>query len=396
MSHYKNSRDAAVTALLISPDRKLSEGFLASVQEQRGFEVLAEIKEYPTANTLDIRIRQARPEVVLIDVATDLAAAVELIEFVGTLTPPVLTAGLHWSNDSEAVIRVLRAGASEFLYSPFDAAAQRDAIVRLRKLRQSDRDEQVELGKVIVFTGAKPGSGSSTLATHAAHAIRARGGKRVLLVDLDLEGGSVGFYLKLQASYSIADALDHAGQMDAAMWSALTVSSNGVDVLAAPEAPVSAPVEQARLHDVLEYARMLYDYVIVDTPAVFHRTALLALSESDQAYLVSSGDLASLHLSRKAAGFLANLGFEKERYRVVVNRVNRKDGISPADMEKIFNAKVYASVPNEYFSLHRVISLGQPLSTDCEVGKAIANLAAKLTGVAPEKGAPAKAVLSRA
>jgi hypothetical protein len=49
-------------------------------------------------------------------------------------------------------------------------------------------------------------------------------------------------------------------------------------------------------------------------------------------------------------------------------------------MEKIFNSKVYASVPNEYFSLHRVISLGQPLAADCELGKAIANLAAKLAG----------------
>jgi pilus assembly protein CpaE len=215
----------------------------------------------------------------------------------------------------------------------------------------------------------------------------------VLLIDLDLEGGSVGFYLKLPPSYSVADAIEHADRMDAAVWSALTVQSNGIDVLAAPEVPQASPIDPARLHDVLEYARMLYDYVIVDAPPVFHRTALLALSECDQAYLVSSADLASLHLARKAVGFLSGLGFEKERYQVVVNRVSRKDGIAPGDMEKIFNSKVYASVPNEYFSLHRVISLGQPLAADCELGKAIAALASKLAsaGAAAPKSPAVKA-----
>jgi pilus assembly protein CpaE len=378
MGAFKQNREAAVTSVLVSPDRELANQFLAAVQDQRAFEVLAELREYPSTNTLDIRLRQTRPEAVLIDAATDLESAIGLIGFLASMDPPVLAVGLHWRNESDSVIRVLRAGASEFLHSPFDPAAQREAAARLKKLGRSDRGAEVELGKVYVFTAAKPGSGTSTLATHAAHAVRGKAGKRVLLIDLDLEGGSVGFYLKLPPAYSVADALEHADRMDAAVWSALTVQSNGIDVLAAPEIPQASPIDPARLHDVLEYARMLYDYVIVDAPPVFHRTALLALSECDQACLVSSADLASLHLARKAVGFLSGLGFEKERYQVVVNRVSRKDGIAPGDMEKIFNSKVYASVPNEYFSLHRVISLGQPLAADCELGRAIAALASKL------------------
>jgi len=64
----------------------------------------------------------------------------------------------------------------------------------------------------------------------------------------------------------------------------------------------------------------------------------------------------------------------------VVNRASKRDGIGVADMEKLFNCPVYSSIPNDYFSLHRVITLGQPLSGDGELAKAIDGLAQKLAG----------------
>jgi pilus assembly protein CpaE len=271
-------------------------------------------------------------------------------------------------------------GASEFLHAPFDPAVQREAIARIRRLRQPEATSEPEQGRVIVFTSAKPGSGSSTLATHTAHAIRKATGKRVLLADLDLEGGTIAFYLKLQPAYSMVDALEQADRLDAGIWSSLTVNSTGVDVLAAPDQPYSDGVDATRLHEVIEYARLLYDWVIIDAPTVFHRVSLLAVSESDQAYLVSTSDLASLHLARRAVNLLTQLGFGKDRYQVVVNRLSKRDGIGGSDIEKIFNCQVHASIPNDYFALHRVISLGQPLSPDCDLGKAIAALAARVSG----------------
>ena len=38
-------------------------------------------------------------------------------------------------------------------------------------------------------------------------------------------------------------------------------------------------------------------------------------------------------------------------------------------------ARVHASLPNDYFSLHRVVTLGQPLGAEGELGKAIEMLA---------------------
>jgi len=139
-------------------------------------------------------------------------------------------------------------------------------------------------------------------------------------------------------------------------------------------------VEHARLHVVLNYSRMIYDWIVVDLPLVFQRTSLITLSESDQAFLVSTSELPSLHLARKAVNMLEQLGLPKDRFKMVVNRISKRDGIGIADMEKLFNCPVYSSIPNDYFSLHRVITLGQPLSGDGDLGKAIDGLAQKLAG----------------
>ncbi len=389
MDALRRTRDSGLTTLLISPDREMSAALSATLDESRAFQILSDLKEYPTLNALDIRLRQLKPDVLLIDAATNLDAACELIRACAAYQPPVLTVGLDRANNTASVVTLLRAGASEFLCAPFEPAVQKEAVARLRRLRQPEADSPQTVGKVIVFTAAKPGAGSSTLATHTAHAIRKATGKRVLLCDLDLENGTIGFYLKIQSSLSVLDALEKADRLDAGLWSTFTVNAGGIDVLAAPDQPVSTAIDAAKLHDLLEYARLLYDWVVLDVPTVFHRTALMTVSESDHTYVVSTSDLASLHLARKAINLLIQVGFSKDRYQIVMNRMSKRDEIGGSDIEKIFNCPVYASLPNDYFALHRVISLGQPLAVDCELGRAIASLASRVAGVAHGPNKPA-------
>jgi len=42
---------------------------------------------------------------------------------------------------------------------------------------------------------------------------------------------------------------------------------------------------------------------------------------------------------------------------------------------------VHASLPNDYFALHRVVTLGQPLGAENDLGRAIENVAQRLCGV---------------
>jgi pilus assembly protein CpaE len=367
-----------ITAVLIAPDRDLAQQLLNTLPQTRYFQILADLKSYPPHQTLEIRARQLKPHAVLIDLASDTAAALELIRFISTLTPPVLVIGLHTSNDAQAILQSLRAGASEFLYAPFEAATQREAVTRLRRLVQPETPTPTEAGHAVAFASSKPGSGASTIATQTAFSLHRLTGKRVLLADCDLTGGTIGFYLKLSHSYSLVDALQHAEHLDPALWGSLTVNYGGVDILPAPAVPYADPLDGARLRLLAEQARWMYEWVILDLPTIFTRTSLMVVSECERAYVVSTAELPSLHLTRKALTMVDQLGFPKERFHVLINRVDKRDNIGIADMEKLFGCKVHASLPSDYFALHRVVTLGQPLGTDCELGRSIESVAQRL------------------
>jgi pilus assembly protein CpaE len=117
----------------------------------------------------------------------------------------------------------------------------------------------------------------------------------------------------------------------------------------------------------------------------------MAISECERAYLVSTTELPSLHLTRKALNLVDQIGFPKDRFHVLVNRMDRRDDISVTDMEKLFGVPVHASLPNDYFSLHRVVTLGQPLGADGDLGKAIEGLVLRMTGAFAAGKKPAAA-----
>jgi pilus assembly protein CpaE len=392
MSPRRQTRESELNAILIAPNRDLAELFLATVPKVRGFQVLGDIRNYPSRQTLEIRLRQLRPEVALLDLATSLEEAGEVIRYLSSLEPPVQVVGLHTQNDSEVLLGAVRMGASEFLYAPFDPSMQLEALARLRKLRQPEASVESDFGKVIMFASAKPGSGASTLATQTAFALKRTTGRRVLLADCDLGGGSIGFLLKLGQKHSLVNAIENPA-LDVAAWSDYVVTCGGVDILTGPEAPYVMPVDPARFQDLVQFMRSLYDWIVLDMPSIFHRISLMGLSEAERAFLVSTSELPSLHLTRKASSLLSQLGFGRERFQVLVNRVNKRDGLGGAEIGRLFDCQVHSSYPNDYFSLHRVITLGRPLTSDCELGKAIENLASKLTAASEaEKKKPGGAL----
>jgi len=373
-----------LTALAITPDRELALQFASTLSTTRAFHILAELKAYPPLQTLDIRLRQLRPDIVFIDLATDLEQAAQIIEFVAQMRPPVFVVGLHRENSPEAILRSLRAGATEFLHAPFEIEMQREAIGRISRLRAPQSRSEVERGKLLAFTYSKPGSGATTLACQTAFAVKRLSAKRVLLADFDLSNGSIGFFFKVSHWYSLVDALQQLSSADDTDWASLVVNTDGVDILPAPETPATLPADPERLHDLLEYTRGIYDYIVIDLPSVFERLSLITLSDSDDAFLVCTADLPSMHLTRKAVSYLTHIGFGQERYRVLVNRLGKQDSISGEDMGKIFGAPVAKTFPNDYLALHKGLTVGQPLGPKTPLGRSVEEFAGTLAARAAE------------
>ena len=93
---------------------------------------------------------------------------------------------------------------------------------------------------------------------------------------------------------------------------------------------------------------------------------------------------------------LGQLGFGKERFQALINRVDGRDGLREADVGKIFNCPVLGSFPNDYFSMDRALAMGEPLEESEDLGRAVAEFAARLAGApAGEKRRPAVPVNAR-
>jgi pilus assembly protein CpaE len=359
---------AELTALLVAPDRQLAGQFTSTLPATHSFQVLADLRAYPTEQALDMRLRQFQPAVVLLDLATDFETAASLIRFCAAVRPGVRIVGLHAVNDSEAILRSLRLGATEFLAAPFDPEVQRQAVNRIRRLLGPPAPADPEPGRVALFSSAKPGSGASVLAAQTALSLRSLTAKSVLLADLDSMCGTAAFYLKVPPG-------DAAQPVPAA---------SGIDVLAASGIPGCDAVEPAGLHEFLERSRRLYSWIVLDLPAIFHRLSLQALPQADLAFLVSTPELPSLHLARKAGKMLGQLGFGRERFQFLINRAGRDDDLGAADVEKVVGGSVRESFPEDAPALARAIALGEPLDEGCELARKIRSFAGKLAGA----GAP--------
>jgi pilus assembly protein CpaE len=373
--------------VLIAPDRSLAEQFSETLRRSRTFQVVADLKSYPTPHALEMRLRQIGPDVILIDVATNPDLANSLIRVAAAFRPAVQVVGLSPNNDPALLMSALRQGASEFLHAPFAPEVQLEAVCRLLRLRQPGTVSSSQPANVIMFSSAKPGSGCSTLATQVAFALRRLTQKRILLADFDLSGGSVCFgSSKADGSGSLGEAPPKTDQFTSLSSSSLLTEVAGVHLLAWHDAGSETLIEPARIIELLDWGKFQYDYILLDLPVVFRAFSLAALSQADRALIVSTCELPSLHFARKTVKLFDHLGFPKEKFAIILNRVTRKDELGRAEIEKLFQCPVYARVPSDYLSLHRAVTLGKPLDTTCDLGKTLEKLASSLAELTANPG----------
>jgi pilus assembly protein CpaE len=374
---------AGLRAILIAPNRALAAEFRGSVKASRVFEIVGDWEQYPEPRALERGVRQLRATVVLVDISADRQAAGELLRLGASQRWGVPVVALHTAQDPEAILWALRQGASEFLHAPFEPAAQQEAAQALLRLGAPVEAAERQ-GKVVAFSSVKPGAGATTLACHTALALKRLTGEEVLLADLDRTAGMVGFYLGIRSTPNAGDALAQVEALDTARWTTLTTPCRGVAVLPAPAAPPEAPFQPGRLEELLAAARRAFEWVILDLPAAFHRHSLQVLWSADTSFLVTTPDLASLYLARKAVRLLSSLGLTEERVRMLINRQVAAAELGPTELRKILEFPVHGSFPEGGDSVSQALATGSGLEPGSAMEQAIGEFVAGLAGVSGE------------
>ncbi|HXQ95825.1 MAG TPA: response regulator [Candidatus Acidoferrales bacterium] len=371
----------AAAKILIVDDDPDTQRVLGYTLKQEGFDVLVAVDG---AEALKVRERD-RPDLILLDIMLPKLDGYQVAERIradegssGHVPIVMVTA----ETDIEQKVRGLRAGADDYLVKPFHPA---ELLARIRSLLARFAPRNVEsagpaaaAGRVLAFYGAKGGVGTTTLAINAAIALQRDQGRRVVLVDGNLQFGDHRVFLDLGLDRkSIVDVVVAPSIDQDLLKSVLIHHDTGIDLLLAPPSPETAELvkdEQHHMSQIIELLRQRYDYVIVDIDKRLDETNLDVIAAANVVFVVMTADLSCLKNVRLVLETMSQLGIGPGRVQLVLNRSTAYTGITVKNAESALRRRIAHQVVNDYRVAITALNTGAPFAvtrTDSVLGKSV-------------------------
>ncbi len=282
-----------------------------------------------------------------------------------------------------ALHQLLRLGAADFAPYPLPEGALHEAIERIRTpsaapaaVSTGGGANKNREGVILPVYGLAGGVGATTFAVNLAWELARLSdteGLRTCILDLDLQMGSVSTYLDLPRREAIFELLSDIPNMDRdAFTSALQSFNDRLDVLTAPAE--SLPYEILTSDDVnplLDMARSMYDFVIVDVPKTLIQWSETLINRADVYFALIEMDMRS---AQNALRFIRTLKAEDlpiEKVKYVLNHAPRFTDLSG-------RSRVKRLAENLDIDLEILLPDGGKAVTDsCDQGLPLAETAAK-------------------
>jgi pilus assembly protein CpaE len=381
----------AIRILVVDADPTVQRA-LGHALSQAGYEVLAS-GDGPEA----LRIaRSDRPALVL--VAANLPGVdgytvvtrLRMEDGPSTHTPAIL---LLPENENEARGKALRAGADDYLVKPFHPA---ELMARMRSLLARYKpDEQYnppptqtarvipaaapsaqkrEPARVLLFYGAKGGVGTTTIAINSAIALHKELGRRVCLIDANLQFGDHRVFLDLGLDRMSVVDLAQAPAVDIDLIRQILVKhESGIDLLLAPPSPETAElVTHDHLPNFISLLSNDFDYIIIDVDKRLDEVNLRIMDVATTIFVVMTADLPCLKNVRLVLETIGHLGYSDSKVKLILNRSNAFTGINVKNAESALKRRIDYQIMNEYRAAIGALNSGAPFmytKADSVLGK---------------------------
>ena len=176
------------------------------------------------------------------------------------------------------------------------------------------------MGKAIVIASGKGGTGKTT-ATAAISSCLTLAGKTVLCIDADAGLKNLDLCLGLsdKAVFDFGDVINGRCGLDEAVIPHPALPR--LFFLTAPVEPISSAHDAEGLTRLIGFAKTVFDYCIIDSPAGLGAGFTAAAAAADCAVIISASDPSSCRDSGRVVMELREMGMED--IRLVVNRVHK-------------------------------------------------------------------------
>lgn len=293
----------------------------------------------------------------------------------------------------DTIHKALFAGAKDVLVYPFTPAQLVNTIYRSHELLKkkavinrgstSKVKKQAHLGNVITVFSTKGGVGKTFIAINLAVAIQKETGKRVVLVDLDLDFGNASLALNIEPKFTLSDVVDDIKNIDQdLMESYLIPHESGIKVLPANAKPhISEFINAEHIEIILKTLKKSFDYILIDMPARFYEPVNPAFVIADNLFMVTTPEISTIRNVKSALITLNELNYPKSKIKIILNRADSKGFIKTKDVETTLNQNIYGIINVDYkaaiSSLNQGVSVVQK-NIKSGMGKEFRNLAKKI------------------
>jgi pilus assembly protein CpaE len=290
-----------------------------------------------------------------------------------THTPVIL---LLAENEAEHRGKALRSGADDYLIKPFHPA---ELMARMRSLlaRYAPADSapipphrataaatsrRREPARVILFYGAKGGVGTTTIAINTAIALHKEMGKKVCLIDANLQFGDHRVFMDLGLDkMSVVDLATSPGFDLELIRQVLIKHESGVDLLLAPPSPETAElVTSDHLPEIINMMANEFDYVVLDVDKRLDEVNLRIMDAVQTIFVVMTADLPCLKNVRLVLETIGHLGYSDEKVKLILNRSNAFTGINVKNAESALKRRIDYQIVNEYRAAIGALNSGAP------------------------------------
>jgi pilus assembly protein CpaE len=323
------------------------------------------------------------PRLLVVDISDVELPLTAINELADVCEPGVTLIVIGERNDVGLFRDLIVRGVGDYLVKPVPPELLQRALLNAGGNAGSAR-QPGRLGRLVAFVGTRGGVGATLLAANCAWAIAHQRNRRVAVVDLDLQFGSVGLALDVQPSHGLREALESPARIDSLyLERVMTQHSERLHVLSAEEALDEAVLaDPASVDLLLKELRDRFHYVLVDLPRSVSPCWQRVLQSLTNLVVVTDLSLAGMRDTLRIMALLpsANAGCH---LTIVANRIgeHRQGEIARAEFEKGFGRAIDVLVPFDGTSVAAATNVGRPIvATKGPAAKALDTVVERVCG----------------
>jgi len=343
----------------------------------------------------------APPKILVVDVSDSNKPLSAMLPIIAAFAEDTRVIAIGALNDIELYREMIEAGISDYLVKPVTDKAMSTAIERAQQRKAAaavaaaEPEAKVvpEAGKrsLVAVMGTRGGVGASTVAMNLAWLMANDHKRETMLVDLDLQGGTIALALDVEPSHGLREVLDNPARIDSLfVTSVATKFADRLHVLAAEEAvDDEVHYNTSAVSLLLDELKKTSGAVIVDLPRNAPGARAVVLAAASEIIIVTDLTLAGLRDAIRLHTMVQQVA-PSARVIFVANRDGGREGtVSKAEFEKALGKPIEFTLPEDAKANQAAANAGKPVAAAAASSKvtgALKQIAKSITAADGSKG----------